>query len=49
MPLIVEMYLWGEKYLDTSEDIKKLVQKAKKDKNEFIQKVMSQLKSRRAS
>ncbi|KFF26396.1 winged helix-turn-helix transcriptional regulator [Chryseobacterium vrystaatense] len=36
IPLIVEINLWGEKYLSIPEERKKLVEKIKKDKEKFI-------------
>lgn len=36
IPLIVEINLWGEKYLSIPEERKNLVEKIKKDKEKFI-------------
>lgn len=36
IPLIVEINLWGEKYLSIPEERKKLVENIKKDKEKFI-------------
>lgn len=38
LPLIVEINLWGDKYLQIPKDRKKLIEDIKKDKNKFIEK-----------
>ncbi|MFC3161504.1 transcriptional regulator, HxlR family [Chryseobacterium arachidis] len=43
LPLIVEINLWGDKYLQIPEDRKKLIEDIKKDKNKFIEKAKAYL------
>src|SRR4051812_26106620 len=44
LPIIVEVHLWAEKYLDIPADLKVMIKEAKKDKNEFIKVTTRQLK-----
>jgi DNA-binding HxlR family transcriptional regulator len=43
LPIIVEIYLWAEKNIDIPNDIKAIVNEARKDKNEFIKSKTGQL------
>jgi DNA-binding HxlR family transcriptional regulator len=43
IPLIVEINLWGDKYLTIPDDRKKLVDDIKKDKEKFIKKAKAYL------
>jgi len=43
IPLIVEINLWGDKYLTIPDDRKKLVEDIKKDKENFIKKAKAYL------
>lgn len=43
LPIIVEIHLWAEKYLDIPGDVKAMIQEAKKDKDEFIKTKKRQL------
>lgn len=40
IPIIVEMYLWSEKYLEIPAELKATVKEAKKDKEAFIKSVV---------
>ncbi len=40
IPIIVEMYLWSEKYLEIPDELKATVKEAKKDKEAFIKSTM---------
>ncbi len=40
IPIIVEMYLWSEKYLEIPAELNATVKEAKKDKEGFIKSVM---------
>ncbi|WP_449398694.1 hypothetical protein [Chryseobacterium wanjuense] len=43
VPLIVEINLWGDKYLTIPEDRKQLLEDIKKDKENFIKKAKKHL------
>ncbi len=43
VPLIVEINLWGDKYLTIPEDRKKLIEDIKKDKEKFIKRAKAYL------
>ena len=40
IPIIVEMYLWSEKYLEIPAELNATFKEAKKDKEGFIKSVM---------
>ena len=44
LPLIVEVYLWADKYFDIPADIKAQIKEAKKDKDGFIKSMTKQLR-----
>lgn len=44
LPIIVEIYLWAEKYFDIPAELKNLLKEAKKGKDEFIMATTRQLK-----
>lgn len=46
LPLILEVYLWSEKYLPIPADIKARIKEAKKDKERFVREFSKALKSR---
>ncbi len=46
LPIIVEIYLWSEKYFTIPDDIKDKINIAKKDKNKFIEQLINDLKSK---
>jgi len=49
LPLIVEIYLWAEKYFDIPAELKTLLKEAKNGKDEFIKSTTRQLKKQIAS
>ncbi len=46
LPVIVELHLWADKYLDIPADLKAMIKEAKKDKVAFIRSTAKQLKKR---
>jgi DNA-binding HxlR family transcriptional regulator len=46
MPIIIEIYLWAEKYSDTPAELKALYKEAKKDKEAFIKMKTKELKKK---
>ena len=44
LPIIVEVYLWAEKYFDIPADLKAQIKEAKKDKDGFIKSMTKQLR-----
>lgn len=46
LPIIMEIYIWSDKYLTIPSDIKSVIKEAKKDKDKFIKQVARELKSR---
>jgi len=46
MPIIIEIYLWAEKYSDTPAELKVLYKEAKKDKEAFIKMKTKELKKK---
>lgn len=46
LPMIVEIHIWADKYLDIPAEIKTIVNEVKKGKEEFIKSTMSELKKR---
>ena len=44
LPIIVEVYLWADKYFDIPADIKAQIKEAKKDKDGFIKSMTKQLR-----
>ncbi len=44
LPIIVEIHLWAEKYIDIPTELKALLKEAKKGKDEFIKATTRQLK-----
>jgi DNA-binding HxlR family transcriptional regulator len=44
IPIIVEINLWGDKYLSTPPDKKKMLENIKKDKEKFIETAKNYLK-----
>ncbi len=45
LPILVEIYLWSEKYFPIPEDIKTILIEVKKDKAGFINRAIDELKS----
>lgn len=48
LPVIVEIYLWAEKYFDIPAELKAVLKEAKKGKDEFIKATTRQLKKQMA-
>ncbi len=46
LPIILEVYIWSEKYLSIPTDIKSIIKEAKKDKDKFVKQVIKELKSK---
>ncbi len=46
LPVIVEIYIWSEKYLVIPADIKATIKEAKKDKEKFVKQIRKALKSK---
>ncbi|MBK8279111.1 MAG: helix-turn-helix transcriptional regulator [Saprospiraceae bacterium] len=46
LPIIMEVYIWSDKYLTIPADIKATIKEAKKDKDKFVQQVTKELKAR---
>lgn len=46
LPIIMEIYVWSDKYLTMPEDIKEMIKEAKKDKDKFVRQLMEELKIR---
>ncbi|XDD46434.1 winged helix-turn-helix transcriptional regulator [Leptospira sp. WS39.C2] len=44
LPIIIEIQLWADKYMDLPNEIKAQIKEAKKDKNEFIKVMTKKLK-----
>lgn len=46
LPIIMEIYIWTDKYFAMSEELKATISEAKKDKEKFIKQVLKELKSK---
>jgi len=46
LPIIMEVYIWSDKYLTIPADIKATIKEAKKDKDKFVKQVTKELKSK---
>jgi DNA-binding HxlR family transcriptional regulator len=46
LPIIVEVYIWSDKYLTIPADIKATIKEAKKDKDKFVKDLYKVLKAR---
>lgn len=46
LPIIMEVYIWSEKYLTIPPNLKLIINEAKKDKVKFIKQITSQLKAK---
>jgi len=46
LPIIMEVYIWSDKYLTIPADIKATIKVAKKDKDKFVKQVTKELKAR---
>jgi len=46
LPILVEVYIWAEKYFTLSPDIKETIKQAKMDKDKFVQQMTKELKAK---
>ncbi len=46
LPIIVEVYIWAEKYFEIPADLKTSIKEAKKDKDKFVKQVSKELKTK---
>lgn len=46
LPIIMEIYIWTDKYFTMSAELKATINEAKKDKEKFIKQVLKELKSK---
>ena len=46
LPMIMEAYIWADKYFTMPADIKATIKEAKKDKDKFVKRVTKELKSK---
>lgn len=46
LPIIMEIYIWSDKYFTIPADIKATIEEAKKDKEKFVRLVTNDLKSK---
>ncbi|MGS2761417.1 winged helix-turn-helix transcriptional regulator [Sinomicrobium sp. M5D2P9] len=46
LPILMEVYIWSEKYFTIPADIKATIKEAKKDKDKFVKQVTKELKSK---
>lgn len=46
LPIIMEVYIWSEKYFSIPADIKATIKEAKKDKDKFVKQVSKELKTK---
>jgi DNA-binding HxlR family transcriptional regulator len=46
LPILVEMYLWSDKYFTMPDDLKATIEAGKKDKDGFIKLISERLKNK---
>jgi DNA-binding HxlR family transcriptional regulator len=46
LPIIMEIYIWSDRYLTIPADLKATIKEAKKDKDKFVKQVTKELKSK---
>lgn len=46
LPILVEMYLWADKYFTIPEEIKAMIEAGKKDKEGFTKSILERLKTK---
>jgi len=46
LPIIMEVYIWSDKYMTIPTDIKETIKEAKKDKDKFVRQVTKELKNK---
>ena len=44
LPIIMEVYIWSDKYYEMPSDLKTKIKEAKKDKDKFLKQITNQLK-----
>ena len=44
LPIIMEVYIWSDKYYEMPADLKATIKEAKKDKDKFVKQVTKELK-----
>ena len=45
LPILMEVYIWSDKYFTMPADLKATIQEAKKDKDKFVRQIMKELKT----
>lgn len=45
LPILMEVYIWSDKYLDIPSEFKDMIKEAKKDKEKFVKQVTKELKT----
>ena len=46
LPIMMEVYIWADKYFTTPADIKAAIKEAKKDRDKFVKQVTKELKTK---
>ena len=46
LPIIMEIYIWSDKYMAIPTDIKAIIKEAKKDKDKFVKQILKELKKK---
>ena len=46
LPIILEVYIWADKYLNVPVGLKTTIKEAKKDKDKFVKQIVRELKNR---
>lgn len=46
LPVIMEVYIWSDKYLEIPADLRSTIKEAKKDKDKYVKLVTKELKSK---
>jgi DNA-binding HxlR family transcriptional regulator len=46
LPIIMEVYIWSDKYFTMPSEIKEIIKEAKKDKDKFVKQITKELKSK---
>ena len=49
LPIILEVYIWADKYLNVPVGLKTTIKEAKKDKDKFVKQIVRELKNRNQS
>lgn len=48
LPIIMELYIWSDKYFEMPSNIKLTINEAKKDKDKFVKQVTKELKRKQS-